>query len=40
MADRKIEHHWHAMLALIDLLAAGFIITRVKCLIVVKLQNI
>ncbi len=40
MADPKIERHWHAMLALIDLLAAGFIITHVICLIAVKLWNI
>jgi hypothetical protein len=40
MADCKIERHWHAMLALTDLLAAGFIITRVICLIAMKLRII
>jgi hypothetical protein len=40
MADRKIEHHWHAVLTLVDMLAVGFIITRVICLKAMKLQSI
>ena len=40
MANRKIEHHWHAVLTLVDMLAVGFIITRVICLKAMKLQSI